>query len=143
MTTDATEGAGTCTVFLVDDHAVFRSGVRAELAGENGLRIAREDLRQIFKRGAFQGLQHAVDDLQRFIFAPARRRHTMEQGKPLHVAGRCGEAVAGDNQRNTSARHQARRGCIVRNDEIRRGCCENAVPCLKQIPQAVFVSQSC
>ncbi|HQV21414.1 MAG TPA: response regulator transcription factor, partial [Gordonia sp. (in: high G+C Gram-positive bacteria)] len=33
---------GVCTVFLVDDHAVFRSGVRAELAGEDGLSIAGE-----------------------------------------------------------------------------------------------------
>ena len=29
-------------VFLVDDHAVFRSGVRAELAGEPGLRVVGE-----------------------------------------------------------------------------------------------------
>ncbi|MFT4086567.1 MAG: response regulator transcription factor [Gordonia sp. (in: high G+C Gram-positive bacteria)] len=27
-------------VFLVDDHAVFRSGVRAELAGQDGLKVA-------------------------------------------------------------------------------------------------------
>lgn len=31
-----------CEVFLVDDHAVFRSGVRAELAGESGLKVAGE-----------------------------------------------------------------------------------------------------
>ncbi|RPA12182.1 response regulator transcription factor [Gordonia sp. OPL2] len=33
---------GTCTIFLVDDHAVFRSGVRAELASEDGLRVVGE-----------------------------------------------------------------------------------------------------
>ncbi|WP_168704545.1 LuxR C-terminal-related transcriptional regulator [Gordonia paraffinivorans] len=32
----------TYTVFLVDDHAVFRSGVRAELADEAGLRVIGE-----------------------------------------------------------------------------------------------------
>lgn len=32
----------TCTIFLVDDHAVFRSGVRAELASEDGLRVVGE-----------------------------------------------------------------------------------------------------
>jgi len=31
-----------CGVYLVDDHAVFRSGVRAELAGESGLRVVGE-----------------------------------------------------------------------------------------------------
>ncbi|MBD0863874.1 response regulator transcription factor [Gordonia sp. zg691] len=34
--------AATCTVYLVDDHAVFRSGVRAELADEPGLRVVGE-----------------------------------------------------------------------------------------------------
>lgn len=33
---------GPCRVFLVDDHAVFRSGVRAELAGEEGLAVVGE-----------------------------------------------------------------------------------------------------
>ena len=41
MTTEATEPVG-CRIFLVDDHAVFRSGVRAELASEPGLVIAGE-----------------------------------------------------------------------------------------------------
>ena len=36
----APDAAGECTVFLVDDHAVFRAGVTAELADEAGLRIA-------------------------------------------------------------------------------------------------------
>lgn len=31
-----------CRIFLVDDHAVFRSGVRAELGGENGLDVVGE-----------------------------------------------------------------------------------------------------
>ncbi|NED65458.1 response regulator, partial [Streptomyces sp. SID10244] len=31
-----------CRIFLVDDHAVFRSGVRAELASEPGLLVAGE-----------------------------------------------------------------------------------------------------
>ena len=31
-----------CRVFLVDDHAVFRSGVRAELANEPGLHVVGE-----------------------------------------------------------------------------------------------------
>ena len=31
-----------CRVFLVDDHAVFRSGVRAELAAEPGLQVVGE-----------------------------------------------------------------------------------------------------
>ncbi|MGV9710551.1 LuxR C-terminal-related transcriptional regulator [Gordonia sp. NPDC003424] len=31
-----------CRLFLVDDHAVFRSGVRAELAGEPGLAVVGE-----------------------------------------------------------------------------------------------------
>ena len=39
-TTDAP--ASTYTVYLVDDHAVFRSGVRAELADESGLRVVGE-----------------------------------------------------------------------------------------------------
>ncbi|SDU53604.1 LuxR C-terminal-related transcriptional regulator [Gordonia westfalica] len=34
--------ASTYTVYLVDDHAVFRSGVRAELADEPGLRVVGE-----------------------------------------------------------------------------------------------------
>lgn len=38
----APDGAGECTVFLVDDHAVFRSGVRAELDGVPGVRIVGE-----------------------------------------------------------------------------------------------------
>ncbi|MGC4962221.1 LuxR C-terminal-related transcriptional regulator [Gordonia sp. DT101] len=33
---------GVCRIFLVDDHAVFRSGVRAELASEPGLLVAGE-----------------------------------------------------------------------------------------------------
>ena len=36
----APDAAGECTVFLVDDHAVFRAGVTAELADEAGLRVA-------------------------------------------------------------------------------------------------------
>lgn len=35
-------GSGDCTVFLVDDHAVFRSGVRAELSGQPGIRVVGE-----------------------------------------------------------------------------------------------------
>ncbi|MFC9980605.1 LuxR C-terminal-related transcriptional regulator [Gordonia sp. NPDC127522] len=35
-------GTGPVTVYLVDDHAVFRSGVRAELADEPGLRVVGE-----------------------------------------------------------------------------------------------------
>lgn len=35
-------GPGPVTVYLVDDHAVFRSGVRAELADEPGLRVVGE-----------------------------------------------------------------------------------------------------
>ncbi|MGC5254889.1 LuxR C-terminal-related transcriptional regulator [Gordonia sp. DT218] len=35
-------GTGVCRIFLVDDHAVFRSGVRAELASEPGLLVAGE-----------------------------------------------------------------------------------------------------
>ncbi|MCT1515475.1 response regulator transcription factor [Dietzia cercidiphylli] len=31
-----------CRVFLVDDHAVFRSGVRAELAGQAGIEVVGE-----------------------------------------------------------------------------------------------------
>ncbi|MDX2356771.1 response regulator transcription factor [Dietzia sp. PP-33] len=31
-----------CRVFLVDDHAVFRSGVRAELAGQDGIEVVGE-----------------------------------------------------------------------------------------------------
>ncbi|ANY22921.1 LuxR C-terminal-related transcriptional regulator [Gordonia terrae] len=34
--------SGPVTVYLVDDHAVFRSGVRAELADEPGLRVVGE-----------------------------------------------------------------------------------------------------
>ncbi|MDS1112333.1 response regulator transcription factor [Gordonia westfalica] len=40
--TIAGEPASTYTVYLVDDHAVFRSGVRAELADEPGLRVVGE-----------------------------------------------------------------------------------------------------
>lgn len=36
----APDAAGECTVFLVDDHAVFRAGVTAELADEAGLNVA-------------------------------------------------------------------------------------------------------
>lgn len=36
----APDAAGECTVFLVDDHAVFRAGVTAELADEAGLHVA-------------------------------------------------------------------------------------------------------
>ena len=36
----APDAAGECTVFLVDDHAVFRAGVTAELADEAGLLVA-------------------------------------------------------------------------------------------------------
>ena len=35
-------GPGPVTFYLVDDHAVFRSGVRAELADEPGLRVVGE-----------------------------------------------------------------------------------------------------
>ncbi len=44
MTIDTAEHAGTgaYSVFLVDDHAVFRSGVRAELASETGLSVVGE-----------------------------------------------------------------------------------------------------
>ena len=34
--------AGRCRVFLVDDHAVFRSGVRTELAGQNRIEVVGE-----------------------------------------------------------------------------------------------------
>ncbi|MFW0784371.1 response regulator transcription factor [Gordonia sp. CPCC 206044] len=34
--------AAICRIFLVDDHAVFRSGVRAELASEQGLQVVGE-----------------------------------------------------------------------------------------------------
>ncbi|WP_311200883.1 response regulator transcription factor [Dietzia cinnamea] len=41
-----TDGSGTATgvsrVFLVDDHAVFRSGVRAELAGQSSIEVVGE-----------------------------------------------------------------------------------------------------
>ena len=41
--TDGPEGDGrTSRVFLVDDHAVFRSGVRAELAGQAGIEVVGE-----------------------------------------------------------------------------------------------------
>ncbi|MDH3047463.1 response regulator transcription factor [Gordonia alkanivorans] len=39
---NADAAASTYTVYLVDDHAVFRSGVRAELADESGLRVVGE-----------------------------------------------------------------------------------------------------
>ncbi|MFT4396373.1 LuxR C-terminal-related transcriptional regulator [Gordonia lacunae] len=44
MTASSTSPApsGPVTVYLVDDHAVFRSGVRAELADEPGLRVVGE-----------------------------------------------------------------------------------------------------
>lgn len=34
--------AGRCRVFLVDDHAVFRSGVRTELAGQSRIEVVGE-----------------------------------------------------------------------------------------------------
>lgn len=37
-----TGGGGMCRVFLVDDHAVFRSGVRAELAGQSTIEVVGE-----------------------------------------------------------------------------------------------------
>ncbi|MGU3292131.1 response regulator [Williamsia sp. M5A3_1d] len=37
-----TDATTTCRVFLVDDHAVFRSGVRAELASASGISIVGE-----------------------------------------------------------------------------------------------------
>ncbi|WP_319027804.1 response regulator transcription factor [Dietzia sp. PP-33] len=40
--TDRSEGNRMCRVFLVDDHAVFRSGVRAELAGQDGIEVVGE-----------------------------------------------------------------------------------------------------
>lgn len=44
MTIDTEQHAGSqiYSVFLVDDHAVFRSGVRAELASESGLSVVGE-----------------------------------------------------------------------------------------------------
>ena len=44
MTASSTspDPSGPVTVYLVDDHAVFRSGVRAELADEPGLRVVGE-----------------------------------------------------------------------------------------------------
>ena len=42
MTVPTTTDAAVCSVFLVDDHAVFRSGVRAELSSESGLQIVGE-----------------------------------------------------------------------------------------------------
>lgn len=38
---DSADGR-TCRVFLVDDHAVFRSGVRAELAGQGAIEVVGE-----------------------------------------------------------------------------------------------------
>ena len=38
----AAVGGGMCRVFLVDDHAVFRSGVRAELAGQSAIEVVGE-----------------------------------------------------------------------------------------------------
>jgi len=40
--TDADTGGRACRVFLVDDHAVFRSGVRAELGDQPGIEIVGE-----------------------------------------------------------------------------------------------------
>ncbi|MFL0579854.1 response regulator [Dietzia sp. 179-F 9C3 NHS] len=40
--TDADVGGRACRVFLVDDHAVFRSGVRAELGDQAGIEIVGE-----------------------------------------------------------------------------------------------------
>lgn len=40
--TDGPESDRACRVFLVDDHAVFRSGVRAELAGQAGIEVVGE-----------------------------------------------------------------------------------------------------
>lgn len=40
--TDADAGGRDCRVFLVDDHAVFRSGVRAELGDQAGIAIVGE-----------------------------------------------------------------------------------------------------
>ena len=39
---DDASADGTCRVFLVDDHAVFRSGVRAELAGQSSIEVVGE-----------------------------------------------------------------------------------------------------
>jgi hypothetical protein len=55
--------------------------------GENDLCVAREDLRQVFKRGAVQRSKHVVDYLQRFILVPARRGHTVEQGNRFMSPG--------------------------------------------------------
>lgn len=38
----AERGDRSCRVFLVDDHAVFRSGVRTELAGQDGIEVVGE-----------------------------------------------------------------------------------------------------
>ena len=38
----AAAGGRACRVFLVDDHAVFRSGVRAELAGQDAIEVVGE-----------------------------------------------------------------------------------------------------
>ncbi|MFN7244813.1 LuxR C-terminal-related transcriptional regulator [Dietzia cercidiphylli] len=42
MTDEPVGGVRVCRVFLVDDHAVFRSGVRAELAGQTGIEVVGE-----------------------------------------------------------------------------------------------------
>ncbi|MGF0227078.1 LuxR C-terminal-related transcriptional regulator [Dietzia natronolimnaea] len=42
MTDEPVGGVRVCRVFLVDDHAVFRSGVRAELAGQAGIEVVGE-----------------------------------------------------------------------------------------------------
>lgn len=42
MTDEQESSARMCRVFLVDDHAVFRSGVRAELAGQAGIEVVGE-----------------------------------------------------------------------------------------------------
>lgn len=42
MTDEPEKSGRVCRVFLVDDHAVFRSGVRAELSGQPGIDVAGE-----------------------------------------------------------------------------------------------------
>ncbi|GAB3677227.1 response regulator [Saccharopolyspora tripterygii] len=42
MTGEASEGTSPVRVFLVDDHALFRAGVRAELAADDGVEVVGE-----------------------------------------------------------------------------------------------------
>ncbi|TWF93006.1 response regulator [Saccharopolyspora dendranthemae] len=42
MTGEASEGNSPVRVFLVDDHALFRAGVRAELAADDGVEVVGE-----------------------------------------------------------------------------------------------------